>query len=223
TAIPNRSCGANHEGEIPMDARSYDSEEPSTPRSRPQRRGLIASLAAFAMGVLAKSATPVEAQSNPSLQLNQTNNSTSPTELAYNGAPGTNPTLLVRNPGFDGIQSVASGSLSYGVWGDASTGYGVVGTSNASTGVSGGSASGSGVSGDSNTGTGVAGFSDNGYGVYGQSFAPSGASVAGVFGKGTYNPGVRGDATNHYGVLGNGPSYGLVGFGATGVYGESTA
>jgi len=88
-----------------MNARSKDSDEPTTPQTQRRRRGLIASLAALALGMLAKSATSVEAQSNPSLQLNQTNSSTGSTELNYNGQPGSNATLVVRNPSFDGIQS----------------------------------------------------------------------------------------------------------------------
>ena len=72
------------------------------------RRGLVAAGAALLAGLLARATGRAEAQANSSLSLNQTNNSTDVTELRYNGTPNNRPTLVVRNPSYDGIQSVAS-------------------------------------------------------------------------------------------------------------------
>ncbi len=157
----------------------------SEPRAtgRLKRRGLVTAGVALLGGLLAKATGRVEAQSNPSWLLNSINSSTGATELDYNGAPG-NPTLVIRNPSNDGIQSVASGSLSYGVWGDNGAGFGVVGTSSSGTGVSAGSTSGPGLASDSNSGTGVYGTSDTGVGVQGISLG-AGANTAahGVYGE----------------------------------------
>jgi hypothetical protein len=180
---------------------------------------------------MAKATGRVEAQTNQPWYLSQVNASTQATELVYNGSPG-NPTLVVRNPSNDGIQSIASGSLSYGVWGDNGAGFGVVGTSGSAAGVSGGAASGTGVSGDSISGWGVAAFTDStatpplgavygaataasspAYGVFGSATAGSGVygttsaapgSVAGVQGYAASGVGVRGDSgsSSGYGVIG---------------------
>ncbi|HEY7065846.1 MAG TPA: hypothetical protein VII06_30505 [Chloroflexota bacterium] len=209
-------------------SRQYPGHNESRRLTPLKRRGLMAGLAALATGALAKAAPRVEAQTNPSWLLNQVNSSTGATELDYNGSPG-NPTLVIRNPSNDGIQSVASGSLSYGVWGDNSTGFGTVGTSSSGTGVSGGTTSGTGVSGDSNSGTGVAGFSDTGPGVYGSSTA-AGSTQPGVSGVGTAGPGVSGASTSGYGVYGANPNgFGVVGSsssttsGTAAVYGTNSA
>src|SRR5262249_23310151 len=88
TSMLDRTPSANDEGERPMNARSNASQEPTTPRTHLERRGLMAGLAALAVGLLSKATTRV-AQASSALMVGETNGSTVTTQQTAAGRQAT--------------------------------------------------------------------------------------------------------------------------------------
>jgi hypothetical protein len=139
-------------------------------------------------------------------------------------------TTVASNPALSGI-NLSTGT---GLSGTSYNGKGVYGISSIGEGVYGLSSSGSGAYGYSNTGKGVEGYSLNNHGIQGTTSGS--ASYAGVYGSSTTINGngligeantgdgaygVWGRSTSGVGVVGYGGSYGLIGSGGTGVFGQS--